>query len=247
MIRSFFIALQFMTRLPGPDLNEISEKEIGRSQYYYPLVGLVIGLILFAVAQNLTILSSSLSAAIILTLWIVLTGALHIDGLADCADAWVGGLGDKQKTLLIMKDPQSGPIAVSVVVCLLLLKFSALQSVIEHKLWFALVLAPVLARNLLPLLFHTTDYVREGGLGSALTAYKSTVLHYLIQITSVVLCLYLLAWSSVVLITAVILVYAVIRQLSIKRIDGITGDVAGALVELAEVVVLIAFLIISLA
>jgi len=247
MIRPFFIALQFMTRLPGPNLSELSAKEIGRSQYYYPLVGLLIGLILFAVVQSLTMLTSSLSAAITLTLWVVLTGALHIDGLADCADAWVGGLGDKNKTLSIMKDPQSGPIAVTVVICLLLLKFTALQSIIEHKLWFALVLAPVLARNLLPLLFHTTNYVREGGLGSSLTEYQSTALHYLIQFISVVLCFYLLVWSSIVLITAAILVYAVIRQLSIKRIGGITGDVAGALVELSEVVVLIAFLIISLA
>jgi len=247
MIRSFLIALQFMTRLPAPHLNELSAKEIGRSQYYYPVVGLIIGLVLFTIAQSLTILTSSLSAAIVLTLWVVLTGALHIDGLADCADAWVGGLGDKQKTLEIMKDPQSGPMAVTVVICLLLLKFAALQSIIEHKLWLALILAPVLARNLLPLLFHTTDYVRKSGLGSALTQYRSATLHYSIQFTTVMLSFYLIGWSSIVIITCAILLYAAIRQLSIKRIGGITGDVAGALVELSEVVVLIAFLIISMA
>jgi adenosylcobinamide-GDP ribazoletransferase len=70
-----------------------------------------------------------LHAALLLTVWVLLSGGLHLDGLADSADAWLGGFGDRERTLTIMKDPRSGPIAVVVLVLVLLLKFCALAGV----------------------------------------------------------------------------------------------------------------------
>ncbi|MDH5425600.1 MAG: adenosylcobinamide-GDP ribazoletransferase [Gammaproteobacteria bacterium] len=242
MIRPILLAVQFLTRLPTPNLAAISDREIGLSQYYYPLVGLMIGVILSLSALYITLPSSHLLAAIVLTTWVMLTGALHLDGLADCADAWVGGYGDKDKTLAIMKDPQSGPVAVTLVVCLLLLKFSAIEAVITQQAWAALILSPVLARSLLPLLFHTTRYVRSSGLGQALTQHKSNTRHLLMQLLTVTLAVSLMGISALIVIFAALSVFFIIRQLSIKRISGITGDVAGTLVELSEVIVLIAFL-----
>ncbi|MCK5336807.1 MAG: adenosylcobinamide-GDP ribazoletransferase, partial [Gammaproteobacteria bacterium] len=177
MIRPFLLALQFLTRIPTPNLKDISERDIGLSQYYYPLIGLIIGLILVVSSQLISLPSSGLEAALLLTIWVLITGALHIDGLADCADAWVGGYGDKEKTLSIMKDPQSGPIAVTLVVCVLLIKFAAIEAIITNEAWTALILAPVISRSMLPLLFQTTPYVRTKGLGSALTQHRSTSLH----------------------------------------------------------------------
>ena len=63
----------------------------------------------------------------LLAVWVLLTGALHLDGVADCADAWVGGFGDREKTFQILKDPRSGPIAVVVLVLVLLVKWAALE------------------------------------------------------------------------------------------------------------------------
>ena len=77
--------------------------------------------------------SPLLQAALLLALWVALTGALHLDGLADSADAWLGGFGDPARTLEIMKDPRSGPVAVVVLVLLLLLKFSALLVVLQAQ------------------------------------------------------------------------------------------------------------------
>ena len=242
MIRPFLLALQFLTRIPTPNLKDISERDIGLSQYYYPLIGLIIGLILVVSSQLISLPSSGLEAALLLTIWVLITGALHIDGLADCADAWVGGYGDKEKTLSIMKDPQSGPIAVTLVVCVLLIKFAAIEAVITNEAWAALILAPVISRSMLPLLFHTTPYVRAKGLGSALTQHKSHLLHIFIQSLSIGFVFYFIGINTLLIIFAALIVFMLIRLISINRLNGITGDVAGALVELSEVVVLIAFL-----
>ena len=61
-----------------------------------------------------------LTAALVLAVWVLLTGALHLDGVADCADAWVGGFGDREKTFQILKDPRSGTHSCSVLVLVLL-------------------------------------------------------------------------------------------------------------------------------
>jgi len=113
--QALLIAVQFLTRLPVPFRIDHQPRHIGHSLLYYPLVGLLIGGILLAGAELLqrTSLDTGLSAALLLTLWVLLTGGLHLDGLADSADAWVGGLGDKQHTLEIMKDPSCGPIRLS--------------------------------------------------------------------------------------------------------------------------------------
>jgi adenosylcobinamide-GDP ribazoletransferase len=167
----WWIALQFLTRLPVTLAGMPTPEQNGRSLLFYPLVGLLIGLLLYGAQLLLGDTAVLLQAALVLTLWVGISGGLHLDGLADSADAWVGGLGDKQRTLEIMKDPRSGPIAVVVLVLLLLLKFSALVTLLESGAGLWLLLVPWLARALLPLLFLSTPYVRAGGLGQALASH----------------------------------------------------------------------------
>ena len=123
---ALLIALQFLTRLPVSLPCMPTPEQVGRSLLWYPLVGLLLGLLLWGAHLLLGQTPALLQAAIILALWVGLSGGLHLDGLADTADAWVGGFGDRERTLTIMKDPRSGPIAVVVLVLLLLLKFAAL-------------------------------------------------------------------------------------------------------------------------
>lgn len=108
------IALQFLTRLPVRLLGMPAPEQVGRSLLWYPLVGLLLGGLLLAAQALLSQQPAVLQAALLLTLWVALSGGLHLDGLADTADAWVGGYGDRERTLAIMKDPRSGPIAVAV-------------------------------------------------------------------------------------------------------------------------------------
>ena len=235
----WWIALQFLTRLPVTLAGMPTPEQIGRSLLFYPLVGLLIGLLLLAVQHLLGDSAVLLQAALLLTLWAGISGGLHLDGLADSADAWVGGFGDKQRTLAIMKDPRSGPIAVVVLVLLLLLKFAALVALLEHQSAWLLILVPWLARGLLPLLFLTTPYVRAGGLGHALAEHlPRRQLPWVLAANALVMLLF--GWSVLLALLVAGGVFIWLRSLMLKRLDGTTGDTAGALLEIAECAVLVA-------
>ncbi len=236
---SWWIALQFLTRLPVTLAGMPTPEQVGRSLLFYPLVGLLIGLLLLAAQHLLGDSTVLLQAALLLALWVGISGGLHLDGLADSADAWVGGFGDKQRTLDIMKDPRSGPIAVVVLVLLLLLKFAALVSLLENGSGLLVVLVPWLARCLLPLLFMTTPYVRAGGLGQALAEHlPRRQLPWVLAINALAMLLF--GWSALLALLVAGSVFIWLRSLMRKRLDGTTGDTAGALLEIAECAVLVA-------
>ena len=115
MIDGLLAAVGFLTRIPVPAWAFARPGAQARSLPWYPLVGLLLGVLLLALAWCLRGAAPLLAAAIVLSSWVWLTGALHVDGLADSTDAWVGGMGDRARTLAIMKDPTSGPMAVTAV------------------------------------------------------------------------------------------------------------------------------------
>lgn len=234
-MQAFWIALQFLTRIPVRLSAMPSSDAMGRSVLCYPLVGLLIGLSLLGLQNLLQDTTPALQAALLLTAWVLLTGGLHLDGLADTADAWAGGFGDRERTLAIMKDPRSGPIAIVVLVLVLLLKYSALQ---QASPW-ALLFAPWLARGLLPLLFWTTPYVRSGGLGAVLTEHLPKAWIPWVLLLHAVLLLCAGGWLGLVALGAALGCFVLLRYLMQQRLGGTTGDTAGALVELAEVSVLV--------
>ena len=240
-VQSLLIAMQFLTRIPVPSIGRVDNRIVGMSLLWYPLVGLLIGVILWLFQAGLALMLPqqwSLQAALLLTLWCLLTGGLHLDGLADSADAWVGGFGDRQRTLELMKDPTCGPAAVLLIVLLLLVKFSALSALLSlNSTW--LLIAPVVGRALLLLLFLTTHYVRQGGLGEVLSeAFPRRAAQGVLVVLSVLL----LSAGSIgfTVLVLVLLLFFGLRYLMIERLGGTTGDTAGALVELGEAMVLLA-------
>ncbi len=233
MLTPFWLALQFLTRLPTPQLQVKDPQIIGRSAVAYPLVGLVIG---FLSAVPLLFFSDSatlLQAVFALVIWVLVTGGLHLDGLADSADAWLGGEGDAQRSLDIMKDPRAGPAAIVLVVLVLIAKFAALVVIIEHDQWLAILLVPALGRASVVVLFLTTPYVRPGGLGETLV--ENLPRQYCRWVVAATCVLFLLGGGAGVQSLVCGLLIAVgIRQLMLSRIAGTTGDTAGALIELTE-------------
>ena len=240
----FLIALQFLTTFPIQLKAMPSPQQNAQSLLFYPIIGLLIGLILFATAYFLNTLPIILLSTLLLVLWIWLTGGLHLDGLADTADAWVGGFGDKERTLSIMKDPACGPIGVLSLIILCLIKWSALYVLLEKKLYLALILFPILGRLAPLFLFLTTEYVRAKGLGSSIAQYIPKTWAMIVFALTLLATGYFV-WAGLATAIIFILTLIYLRHKFVQRIDGITGDTVGASIEIVEAVSLLSFVVLS--
>jgi adenosylcobinamide-GDP ribazoletransferase len=234
----FWIALQFLSSLPIRLPGMPTPQELGRSLLFYPLVGLLFGAILWALNWLLLGAPLLLHAALLLTVWVLLSGALHLDGLADSADAWLGGFGDRERTLTIMKDPRSGPIALVTLVLVLLLKFAALLALIEQQHSIFLIVVPLISRSAMLGLFLTTPYVRAGGLGQALADHLPRMAGWQVLAVSAAGCVLIAGFSGVLAVAVAAVIFLWLRQLMLRRLGGTTGDTAGAMLELMEMTVL---------
>ena len=235
----FWISLQFLSSLPIRLPGMPTPQELGRSLLFYPLVGLLFGAILWALNWLLLGAPLLLHVALLLTIWVLLSGALHLDGLADSADAWLGGFGDRERTLTIMKDPRSGPIAVVTLVLVMLLKFAALLALIEQQHSLFLIIIPLIGRSAMLGLFLTTPYVRAGGLGQALAEHLPRMAGWQVLAVSALGCVLIAGLSGVWALVFAVVVFAWLRQVMLRRLGGTTGDTAGAMLELLEMVVLV--------
>ncbi|WP_439135338.1 adenosylcobinamide-GDP ribazoletransferase [Pseudomaricurvus sp.] len=241
--RALITAFLFLTRLPMPRLDDYDPADSGRAFPVFPLVGLVIGglLTLSAMALN-PFLPSGVIAAIIMTLWVLITGGLHLDGLGDSADGWLAG-GDRERTLEIMKDPHSGSASVIIIGCLLLLKFSALSALIAHQQWWVMCLAPVLARAMALLLLLTTPYVSPRGIATDFLKHACRQhMRIGVAVAWILAVVILPLPQTLILMLTVALLFAGLRSLMMRRLEGATGDTSGALIEIMEAAVLIACL-----
>ncbi len=247
MLRPALIAVQFLTCLPIRLEPPPSGREVGLSLLWYPAVGLLLGLLMWGAAFLLGPLATPLAAAIVLTLWVVSTGALHLDGLADTADAWVGGGDDRERTLAIMKDPRSGPIAISAVVCVLLLKFAALSALVnaagahwrELHVACGYILPPVLARTAVPLLLGHTPYARPEGIGAEMAQHQWRSAGRWVTALAGLLVIVICGRHGVVATAAAAVVYLLMRRAFVGRLGGVTGDCVGAMIEAIETACLV--------
>lgn len=243
-------ALQFLTIFPVGSLGLQDKKVTGLSLLYYPAVGLLVGfaLAVFAwLAQSVLSIYSLellLLAALALTVWVGLTGALHLDGLADCADAWLGGMGSSQRTLAIMKDPTSGPIAVTVLVLLLLVKFVTLAALLAKASLWLLLVAPFVARLAVLALLLTTPYIRPQGLGEVLSQHFPRQEAKLVLAVAVVAYLLLDFTRALPILLVSVAVLLGLRAMMLSRLRGCTGDTMGATVEILEAVCLVVLVVV---
>ena len=240
-LRALITGFVFLTRLPMPRLDEISPEDSGRALPMFPWVGLVIGLIIALSAWGLSfILPAQVVAALTLTVWVLCSGGLHIDGLADSADGWLSGASG-EKLLDIMKDPRCGSAAVMIVGLMLIVKFSALDYLIEQGVFWPLIVAPLLGRAAPLGLFLTTPTVNPKGLAQYFIEHAS---HQALKISlglAVLLTALIGGLLSALMITtaAGVIVWA-LRQLMLLRLGGHTGDTLGASIEVVEMTVLVA-------
>ncbi len=246
--KAYFLALSLLTRLPTPQLSNIQEIDMGRSALFYPLIGLFIGFVLYLPLFFFSQASLILSAALIVTLWAMVTGGLHLDGLADSADGWLGGSYDKtgkEKTLNIMKDPLVGSAGVIALVCVLLLKFAVLSALFQQTFHDVLrnsaiiIIAPMIGRAMILLLMLSSKNANPHSMANQ-------IVDNLPKITAswiTVICLLIGAYFSLSGILLALITFWLLRRLMHQRLGGFTGDTLGATVEITEVAYLVGALL----
>jgi adenosylcobinamide-GDP ribazoletransferase len=180
-----------------------------------------------------------LQTVIILVLWAWLTGGLHYDGLADTADAWVGGFGDRERTLAIMKDPSCGPIGVLSILIALLLKAAAIYVVLEQYYYaIALLILPCLARTAPLILLGTCAYVRQQGIAQHMVQHlPKTALWLVVGISG--LSVLSFAWAGLLLLISFTVTLLYLRAKFVQRLGGTTGDSIGASIEILETMMIL--------
>ncbi len=145
-MRLFLIALQFLTIIPVPFPLRCEERDLGRSMAFFPLVGLFLGALLVGADFVLTLrLPRPVVDLLLITLLSAVTGALHLDGLADVCDG-LAARGGRERFLAVMKDSRIGAVGVVGLVLALLLKYEALLHIPLDFKREALLFFPLVAR-----------------------------------------------------------------------------------------------------
>lgn len=243
-MKAFFHALAFMTRFPVPRLSDSKEDWLA-SPAYYPLVGAVIGVYIWAmawIAGNLFFYP--LEAVTTLVCWIFITGGLHLDGWMDVADG-LGSYRPKEEMLIIMKDSRVGAMGVIAAILLILSKTAALYEIFRFHPLIVLILPPIIARLCLVLAIWFWPYISTKGIG---TGMKSGLNIWRIT-AGLVFCLTLgFIIGGVKALFTILLTgisgFAFVCYLT-KRLGGLTGDCYGALVEWTETAALLFILLLG--
>lgn len=238
-IRSLRAAVSFLTVLPVANADGGAGERLGRA--YFPAIGALIGLVAgIALVATSAAATPLLGAAVAVAVLCLLTGAIHLDGVADSADGLLAA-GDVQRRLAAMRDPHLGSYGVTAVVMVLVLDVAALAAMSPERALSALVIAGALSRLATVSVIAFVPYVRTSGLGTAAWDPRWRGVDLAIGGVSAAL-VSLLDWRrAVVALPVVALTSLVLVALARRRIGGATGDICGATAELSQLATLIVF------
>ncbi|ANE46363.1 hypothetical protein SY83_08815 [Paenibacillus swuensis] len=242
---AFWHALAFMTRIPVPAFtNRPGDWE--RSPRFYPLIGLMIGLLIVVASEPLEhLFGAPLAAVCMVGLWIYITGGLHLDGWMDLADG-LGSNRSRERMLEIMKDSRVGAMGVLAAIVLLLLKTAAVYTILISKApLLTLLLIPALARFMMVAAMRKYPYISASGLGTGLqthlTPFVLGVHGMWISAASVMI----FGWYGALWVLAVGASCWLFSRKMVRILGGFTGDGYGALIEWAEIAALMGCVILT--
>jgi adenosylcobinamide-GDP ribazoletransferase len=239
-LRGLRLATQFLTRLPVPAVEDFSAEEFSRSSAWFPFVGLVIGVVVGLILLVCSYRSASVAAAVGLLAWVWMTGALHLDGLADLSDALAAAHRDSRRFFAVLADPHLGAFGVVSIVLMLILKVTGLAQLSGAALP-AFALIPAWAR-LGPLAWSRWLKPLKPGQGErfAWHLHPGWIVFWVVA---------LLAASAAVapILCVAPLVIAAWGGWLKWRLGGTTGDCLGAGIEVTEVVLLYGLVVVGTA
>ena len=235
----FLAALSFLTVIPLPRRREVSPEQVGRSTGYFPVVGIIIGLILAGLYWLLRlVLPSAVVSGLLLVCLVVLTGGLHLDGFVDTCDG-IAGHKTPEARWQVMHDSRAGAFGIVGVCCLLIVKYVSLNSVPDSLMMMTLVLMPVVSRWAMVYAVFAYPYARPSGLGKV---FKQAASRRRLAIATLVALAVAIPWfrlaGLVIMLGVWVIVVAMAAYLK-RKFSGLTGDTYGAINEVAEVGVLI--------
>jgi adenosylcobinamide-GDP ribazoletransferase len=236
----FFLALRFLSILPIPGRVEATDRELGRSTAWYPLVGVLLGALLYGSAYLFTRIWSVLpSAFLCLVLWTLFTRALHLDGLADTFDG-LGGGADRNERLAIQKDSRIGVFGGVALAIVLVGKFALLTELVGLFRIRELILVPTLGRWSMLFLIYSFPAAVRSGLGYRVKQHCRLPQLLLGTLVAAACAWLLLGLGGLALLAVVAGMSAGMGLLFLRRLGGCSGDSYGAVCEISEVVSLAA-------
>ena len=232
------LAVRYLTILPLSRRSHAGLEDLGRAAPWFPVVGAALGLVL-AVLDGVTtrVFPPLLAALLTVTVWKLLTGGLHLDGLADCLDGLAGR--DPAERRAIMTDSRIGAFGAIGLIFFLMLESAAVSELPHAARWRALVAAPGIARATPALLGRLFRSARAGGQGALFSAGLGRAAAPAALGVALAVAVAVLGWLGAVAFAVGVASAMAIGTLLARRLDGVTGDVLGAGVELAELAVLL--------
>ena len=229
LLKAFSLAFNMLTIIPFFKVHDFYKGINGHSAMFYPLVGFLLGSVLWATHALLEpYFPATHLSVIIFTLWVVLTGALHLDGLSDTID---GLFVSKEKALEVMKDAHVGGMGMVFTLLFLLLKLSSL---IHVEAYYLLPLVLMFSRLNALLAIYCYNYV-SAGVG-ALIKEEFTLVHLLIALIFSLTLAYLFSFTSLFIVTFLTLIVS--AKFFSSRLGGLSGDIYGFIIELTELILL---------
>lgn len=236
---SIIAAFQFLTISPTLIKRMFTAQEMGRAVGWFPLVGVVLGLLLYGI-NNMAqlIFPVSVSAAITLFAWIMFTRAFHLDGFMDTCDGLFGGF-TADRRLEIMKDSRVGAFGVAGGVLILLTQYAALSA--STNLFVALILATTLGRWSSPLVIYWFPYAREDGLGIEMK--RNVGSREVLLATSImsITAWLVYGWPGFLFMVAAAAIGFLVAVYAMRLLPGLTGDIYGTVTSLVEMFTLVFF------
>lgn len=235
MLRSFETALGFLTIFRVPVDPDAGMGDVGKSAWAFPLVGVVIGLILLVCAAVFNAnLPGALTAVLVIAVWVVLTGGLHLDGWTDCCDALAASV-PPERRVEILKDSRLGTFGATGLILLLGSKIAAVAN--QNLPLILLVVAPVIGRTMMVLVAHKSMPSNQGMAAGFIPGLDRRLVTWAVVIG--IIPALIAGWQGI-LATAAAYVFAMgFRRLAQARLNMVNGDVLGAVCELSEAVVLV--------
>ncbi|MCX5678278.1 MAG: adenosylcobinamide-GDP ribazoletransferase [Candidatus Omnitrophica bacterium] len=244
-MRSFLAALQFLTIVPIRT-RQASESDLPLSMVYFPLVGLLIGLILImaiGIAMFFGLNDIAINS-IIVVLLVLITGGLHLDGLADTFDAIASGK-PKDEMLKIMRDPHIGTMGVLALLSALLLKLSFLFCMSGNGKIISIILMCVLSRWSMVMVMSIFPYARDRGKAKTFIEGINPRIVAIATLITIITVVMVAKFQGIVLFVLIGSASYLFAGSVARKIGGITGDTLGAVCELMEVVTLFLICVIN--